>query len=503
MANDLLPIDIPPGVVRGATPLDAKGRWWDTNLVRWSNGVLEPIGGWEKRIATPFTSRIRKLKTWRDNAQRRFTLAASAGKINVDFTGGSFADVTPAGFDAHEPSLDLFGYGTNDFGEETFGDARSTASQNLLLMPPYWTFAGWGEDMLGVLSGDGRLYSYDVTNPATPFAVVAGAPVNNGAVHVTPERHVMLLQLGGNARRIGWCSRENYSDWNFSSTTNTAGYLDLDTETPLLTAAQSRAGTLVFSSSDVSIMTYRGLPYIYGKDWVGQTRLVNPDTVVSDNGNVFWWAADGFKVFDGGSIRSIPCPVWDFIVGHSTINSRRLFAHGSALGSRPEIWWFYPSDGGFTCDRYIIFNYEEGWWAIGSLPRSAMVGAGSENYPLMVGENGMLYQHESGWSGAAPGDRQVWAETSALTLGGGARTMDIKQALIANGASYDALNLSFYTNLAPEGAGRVFGPYQPRADGYTDARVSGRDIRVRFEGTKNIDWSVGELRLDWSIGSGR
>jgi hypothetical protein len=501
--SNFLPVSIPPGVVRGATPLDARGRWYDTNLVRWRHGVLEPVGGWEKRILTPLGTRIRKLKTWRTNAEARFVLAASSSKIYVDYTGGSFDDVTPPDLATSDAGMELYGFGVNDYGEEAFGTPRSVASNNLLLLPQYWTFGNWGEDMLGVSSADGRLLWYDASVPSNNFIAIGAAPTANAAVHVTPERHVMLLQAGGNARRVAWCSREDTNDWNFASTTNTAGFLDLDTQTPLLTAAQSRAGTLIFSSSDVSLMRYQGLPYIYGKEWLGQTRLLTPDTVVTDNGNVFWWAKDGFKMFDGGSIRTLDCPVWDYVKSRTTESSLRMFAHGGALGVMPEIWWFYPSDGGTSIDSYVMTNYEEGWWAVGSLDRTAMVGADAEPYPLMTGEDRILYQHESGWTNGAPGIRDVWAESNALTLGAGDNFMEIKQALAANGRGYDAMTIRFYANRTPEGSEREFGPYSIRSNGWMDTRVSGRDVRVRLENTKNADWGIGELRLDVAPGAGR
>ncbi|CDM57372.1 hypothetical protein [Rhizobium favelukesii] len=500
MANDLLPVQIPPGVVRGATPLDAKGRWWDTNLVRWRNGVLEPIRGWSKIHATAFADRVRKLDVWRANDNTRFIMTATDKKIFSNYDG-SFVDVTPAGLVTSLPAAAYTGFGVGPFGKEAFGTARALPSFNMQITAPYWSLARWGEDMLSVLSVDGKLYQYDVTNANNPFTAIAGAPVKNAAVHVTPERHAMLLQVGGNPRRVGWSSRENNADWNFASTTNTAGYLDLETSTPLLKAIDSRAGTLVFSSSDVFLMQYVGLPYVYGRQWLGKSRLLNPDTLVNDNGNVFWWSPDGFKMFDGGTIRTLDCPVWDYVMSRADLNYLRVYAHGGSMGVYPEIWFFYPSkESGGRCDSYVMFNYIEGWWAIGSLARSAMVGADADRFPYMAGEDNFVYRHEDGWSGEG---RNVYAETSALTLGVGARTMDIKQALVANGAGYDSLRLRFYTNLAPEGAGREFGPYSPRPDGYTDARVSGRDIRVRFEATKDEDWSMGELRLDWSIGSGR
>ena len=135
-----LPVSIPPGVVRGATPNDVRGRWYDTNLVRWNGGVLEPVGGWERATPTPFGSRIRNVSVWRDNIERRFILAASMSKVSVE-VGEGFVDVTPTDLVAADPSPFAYGFGVNDFGEENFGDARSTPSANIDSFPAFWTFS--------------------------------------------------------------------------------------------------------------------------------------------------------------------------------------------------------------------------------------------------------------------------------------------------------------------------------------------------------------------------
>ena len=43
-------IDIPAGVYRHGTDLEGAGRWRDVNLVRWRNGSLSPVGGWQKEL---------------------------------------------------------------------------------------------------------------------------------------------------------------------------------------------------------------------------------------------------------------------------------------------------------------------------------------------------------------------------------------------------------------------------------------------------------------------
>ena len=62
-----LPSQLPPGLQRGATPYDAPGRWWDSNLVRWQDGTIRPIGGWERVTGTALDSGIRSIHVWRDN----------------------------------------------------------------------------------------------------------------------------------------------------------------------------------------------------------------------------------------------------------------------------------------------------------------------------------------------------------------------------------------------------------------------------------------------------
>ena len=48
----LLPIKIPAGFYRNATQYQAKNRWYDGNLVRFSEGRLRPIGGWQRLADT-------------------------------------------------------------------------------------------------------------------------------------------------------------------------------------------------------------------------------------------------------------------------------------------------------------------------------------------------------------------------------------------------------------------------------------------------------------------
>ena len=53
------------------------------------------------------------------------------------------------------------------------------------------------------------------------------------------------------------------------------------------------------------------------------------------------------------------------------------------------------------------------------------------------------------------------------------------------------------------GAERVFGPYLPRLDGYTDTRVNAREARIRYVGNIDGIFEIGQLRLDVSAAGAR
>ena len=50
----LVKLEIPPGVFRNGTEYQVSGRWYDSNLVRWIDGLMMPVGGWERLTPAVF-----------------------------------------------------------------------------------------------------------------------------------------------------------------------------------------------------------------------------------------------------------------------------------------------------------------------------------------------------------------------------------------------------------------------------------------------------------------
>lgn len=502
----LVPIIMPPGVVRGASPSDSPGRWYDTNLVRWRGGVLEPIGGWQRITSTPFSSRVRRIHRYRDNSKIFHTLLFLNDAIYASNNAGGWTDVTIAGLSALGSGGLPVGFGVGPHGEEFYGAARTVGSEVLSAIVPMWSADNWGEDVLAVSSADGRVLLYDTSVPETAVTVLGGTtPTSNRAVLVTEERHAMCIQSGGNPRRVAWSTREDYTDWDFASTTNTAGFLELECKTPLFTMTKVRGGVLVWSETEVFAGRFIGSPFVYGFEVMDETRIIGPRALATDDGSAFWWSIDGFHVSDGSQLTRIPCPVWSYLMNNinRTVMASQVFA--SAHGSLPEIWFFYPSTDATVADSYVVYNYAEQWWAIGSLDREAMAPAVGSQAPVMAGTNHHIYNHEIGYmaDGVSRADT-VYAESGAVVIPpAGDRNLEITQAMISSDNDTDALELLFYTKQTPQGAERTFGPYSTRANGYIDTRVSGRDVRIRLNGVADTHWTAGQIRLDVVSGAKR
>lgn len=570
-----IPIQLPPGIVRGANADDAPGRWYDGNLIRWRDGVMEPVGGWSRITSTPLASTPRKVYQWRRNNNLAMTLVGCESHLYAN-DSGVFTDVAPEDLNALTTTTGG-GYGTGPYGTLDYGEPRP-GSTELTPTATVWSVAAWGEDALAVASSDGRLFYYSSSSPSqtvktvgvfdissiardtnvvtasttaphflsvgdvvkitgvtdtgfnTNFAVVTevtsntfkfaqtasdasssggkvqdlSVPTGNRAVLVTPERHVLLLQADGEPRRVAWSSRENYTDWNFASATNTAGFLDLQTETPLVSMCPVREGTIIWSSNRAFLLRYLGQPFIYGADELGSTVLYAPNAFAELDGRCVWMDKSGFTIYEGGVMRPLPCPLTDHVFADIDPLYGERVSHASINGKFDEVWFFYPSVGSTECNRYVVWNYVDNWWSMGSLDRTAAFPAGVNTNPVMTGTDGHLYQHEDGWRyDAFECADNIFIASGTLNLPGDEASWAIQQVVPSNGSNYNRTKYTFFARQTPVGTERTFGPYYARSDGYVDTRVSGRDIRLRICANEAGDWSIGRLRLKLGTGGAR
>ena len=96
----LVKLDIPAGAVRNGTEYETGGRWRDMSLVRFYNGVLQPINGWRKRVANQLTGIPRAMHTWRENDGTRWLAVGTNSNLYAFEAGNTLSDITPASLTA-------------------------------------------------------------------------------------------------------------------------------------------------------------------------------------------------------------------------------------------------------------------------------------------------------------------------------------------------------------------------------------------------------------------
>ena len=91
----LFPIELPPGVYRSGTELQSKGRYYDSDLSRWQNRALQPIGGWRQRGAESVVGVARSILPWTDNSGSAWIAVGTHRRLQVMDRGGTLYDITP------------------------------------------------------------------------------------------------------------------------------------------------------------------------------------------------------------------------------------------------------------------------------------------------------------------------------------------------------------------------------------------------------------------------
>jgi hypothetical protein len=501
----LIPLDLPPGVFRNGTAYQSKGRWYDANLVRWKNGQLQPVGGWQKITADPLAGKTRGLMSWRDNRAGRW-LAIGTNEGLAVFNNDKFYPITPEDFvPGRENSVYGLGWGAGKYGQDAYGTER--AATGLILEAATWSLDNWGENLVACASHEGKIYQWvvpaDSTDPVVDAAIIATAPTGVRAIVVSEERHLVALGADGDPRKIAWSDQENNAVWT-PSATNAAGDLQLVTPGLVQCGRRMPGQILVWTDVDLHVMRYIGQPFIYSIERAGEGGIVGPNAHMAFGNTCVWMGDKGFWAFDG-TIRPLESEVNDYVFGNINLfqAAKITAAHISELG---EIWWFYPSRNAVENDRYVIWNYRENHWSIGQLARTAWADAGAFSNPIAAGVDGHLYQHEQGWTdNGATRVGQVYAQSAPIELGNGDQILSVVQ-MIPDGCPNvpTCTQVSFDLQFTPQGQFYSKGPYTfSRPDGYSDARFTARQVRMKIEATQDAPFRFGTLRLEGRMGSRR
>ena len=301
------------------------------------------------------------------------------------------------------------GYGAGTWGADGWGSASGeTAGGGTLRL---WSQDNFGEDLI-FNQRDGFIFYWDKSAGLTTRAknlleLSDDAPRKSRKVIVSErDRHVICFganPIGSNTQDrmlVRFSHQENPFFWT-PTATNTAGDLRIGSGSEIITAVKTRRETIILTDTSVHSMQFIGPPFTFGINQLASGVTVKGfNSAVAVGDSVFWMGYDRFYVYDG-RVQVIPCSVRDHVFQNFNENqSDKVFAGvNSAFG---EVFWFYPSEtnsgangGTDENDKYVIYNYDQKIWYVGSLARTSWVDRGVYQYPLATDSN-LVYNHEKG-----------------------------------------------------------------------------------------------------------
>lgn len=497
---DLTPIEIPPGVVTKPTKAKNSSNWRASNLMRWDNGSMEPIQPWEQIGYTPPTANFRATHQWRDNAGRTWNAFLSEDDIYVEYNGDLVSIAPTPAMEPFNPTTDG-GYGDGLYSDSDYGTARSgIPSRNQY--GPAFTMDNWGENLEFMSSPDGRLLEWvppiGLAAP-DPSAAVSGAPTGNRTFVVTPERHIMLFQQGGNIAEFAWCDKEDNTNWNFADVASEAGTLPVEPASPIVTAKNiGTVGTLFFTLKRAFLSSYIGKPDIYNADELNESAIPMTSAMVARAGDqAHWLSESGAWRFNGVSIEPVPCDIWEWIKEEMDFSATRNTGCAIHITSRAEIWYFFSSSSTDYNDRLAIFNYRDGWWAQSYFGRSCGYAEDAIDNPIMA-DRKMVYKHESGstYDGLTEGP---WLESFTLNVAGGVALSTFRQMVPEVVGDASRLSFQIATRNVRNPDVDVYSPKRKlQRNGYVDFMTKSRDFRLKIsaDDINAVDWRIGSLLVD-------
>jgi hypothetical protein len=518
------------------------------------SGITLPSGGETGFSTGQFTNNTYEVITADDDS---FTITMSTVESGSGMSAQGAATVTPYITIGPVFETPAYGWGTGQWGEESWGTARS--SSTVVLDPGSWSLDNYGQLLVATVR-NGKTFTWSplAAEPAaltTRAAVVSGAPTRSLMSLVSDrDRHLFLM---GTETTIGTPSKQNRMFIRFSNqedintynptATNTAGTFLLDQGNEIVTAVQGKDYVLVLTDQAAYVIQFVGPPFTFSLRQVGSNcGCLGQHAAVYAQGAVYWMGfAGGFFMYDG-TVKQLPSLVEDFVFttqgGAPGINyDANQITYGYHNSLYNEVGWFYAADASQQINKNVVYNFLEQSWTTGTLARTSYNDAqtydlpyatqftvdGTPSFPAIQGVtnrygSSKYYAHEIGTN-----EVDAAGATTAISSYILSGDYDLsEQGLVGDGEFIMRVSrfIPDFKNLAGNAKVTLFFRDYPAQNSQSDAngplitgpftintttnfvstRVRGRQVSVKIENDNlNETWRYGTLRLDIHAGGRR
>ncbi|PWT73758.1 MAG: hypothetical protein C5B60_07760, partial [Chloroflexi bacterium] len=386
-----------------------------------------------------------------------------------------------------------------------------------------WSLDNFGEDLVACVRS-GPIYYWHAKRglnlPALPLTeqvtiegvnfIPVDVPLTAVQVLVSPnDRHLIAYgcqdyqQTATDPLLVRWCAQEDAYTWT-PLRTNDAGSQRLSAGSFIICALRTVSGQiLIWTDLGLWLQQYIGMPYVFGFQPVAQNvSIIGPNSMINAASIVLWMDRGIFYTYTG-TVQELPCSVKDYVF--SNFNYTQAYkTYAGHNHSKSEVWWFYPSASSTENDSYVIYNYGEQLWSVGSIERTSWLDMGRSNYPVATDRtNSLIYYQEFG-EDADDVSMPAWIDSADIDAGGGDRYLYVQRFIP---------DVLFRGNVGPQSAlgVTIFGrsePLRPKSplatltitpmSGQQYIRLRERQISFRFESDRlGVGWRLGTIRADW------
>ena len=420
--------------------------------------------------------------------------------------------------------LDVFvkgtGWGSGTWSSGTWGSVSPISASSQLRL---WSQDNFGDDLISCIRGGGIFYwdeSAGATQRAVAFEDLAGAsnpPIIALQIMMSDvDKHIICFganTIGGSTSDpllVRWSDKESSIDWTPTST-NQAGGVQLSQGSTIIGALRTRQEILIWTDVGIVSMRFVGEPFIFSFSEVAQgPSLISPNAAVNANNRVYFMDRGGFYSYSGNAQR-LACTVLDHI--YSDINLGQQFkVFGTSNENNNEVIWFYPSANSMEIDKYVIYNYLENTWSIGTtsdgFTRTAWIEAPSLDFPLAAakttGSNtNYLYNQEKGHSNDGEAFT-AYIESSDFDLAPDGERFTFISKLIPDVEFRDQQSTSDSVTFTIKGRDYPLQDLSTLqtinvtpASTFENTRARTRQAALRISNSSNnYGWRLGDLRLE-------
>ncbi|MDE2096311.1 MAG: hypothetical protein KGL39_03630 [Patescibacteria group bacterium] len=301
-----------------------------------------------------------------------------------------------------------YGYGVGAYGAGPYG--QSDGSSSITLQLRQWFLGNWGQDLVGNPTG-GTLYywvpPYTTGNLATAITGTDVPLTVNSSLVANPQQMMIAFgcdPVGGGTQDpnlVRWSDVGDFTDW-LATSSNQAGSFRIPSGSMIVGGITGPQYVLFWTDVDMWQMQYLGAPLVWGFTKIDAAV----DLLAARAAGIFesvcvWVSNNNFFMFDGNTVRVIPCPVWDYFFNNldRTQKDKVFCAINSWFA---EATWYFPSTSGSgEVDSYVEYNIRENIWSYGSLSagaqfvRTSWIDDNVYGAPIGTDTAGNLQQHET------------------------------------------------------------------------------------------------------------